>query len=87
MSKPIRKLGCGNVSAAVWVNENGSKSVSFQYSFKTQSGEWKHISSIPIFALPDLSVLVNRLAQEAITEQGSQKVEQSIPQNTNDLPF
>ncbi len=59
--QPIKKFSAGAVSASIWENKkelNGKEltveSVSFQRSFKTQSGEWQHSQSFRKADLPNL---------------------------------
>lgn len=45
MSKPVKKLRVGNVTAAIWKNDDTFYSVTLQKSYK-QDDEWKNTDSL-----------------------------------------
>ena len=66
MSKPIQKLRSGKVSCAVWQNDNGNKSLTFQYSYKDKQEQWQNTEFIPEYALPNLNAIINALTVKAV---------------------
>ena len=66
MSQPIAKFRSDKVSVAVWQNDNGKKSLTFQYSYKDKAEQWHNTEFIPEYALPNLSALVNALLVKAV---------------------
>ena len=73
MSKPIQKLRSGKVSCAVWQNDNGNKSLTFQYSYKDKQEQWQNTEFIPEYALPNLNAIINALTVKAVLTPANPK--------------
>ena len=81
MSKPIAKYRSGSVSCAVWQNDSGMESVTFQHSYKDKNtNEWENTNFIPEFAFPNLLAIVNRLAFKSVLTGDSRKPTQTHQQ-------
>ena len=83
MSRPIEKLKHGSVSCAVWQNDNGMKSVTFQHSYKDKQGQWKNTEFIPDYKLSDLLVVVNALCVKDVLSNDNTNGSATYQQSTN----
>ena len=87
MSKPIAKYRSGSVSCAVWQNDSGMESVTFQHSYKDKNtNEWKNTGFIPDYKLSDLLAVVTALTVKAVLKPEVKKPTQTYPQQENIPP-
>ena len=97
MANPIKKLGCGPVNVAVWLNTTkkdneivGYYSSKFTKSYKdNNTSEWKHTDSFGLEDLPKLALLANEIYKEfrcrsyEVGERENQSGTESIESQTH----
>ncbi len=71
---PVHSIRFGNTKAAIWKNENGSHTVTFERIYKDENDEWKSSQSFGRDDLPKIGK-VSEAAYEWIFES-SQETEQ-----------
>lgn len=70
-NKPIKKYKYGKIDGSVWANDYQGKisySMSFQKSYKDQSGQWKQSTSFNSTDLRDLYVLIGSILHGQVKE-------------------